>query len=164
MVAEIASFEFPVGYHAFHPKQLYNFQLNRWHSLGYLPRGDMAEAGKQVSSFATWTAEMQARGDEALQRNNLVHAAFFYRAEEFYTIPARQREALYERFSALLPRIRRGRHRNTRGAVPRRLFARYAAQTLGEWPASGHDCATRRIRLVHRGVLLDDAVPRGCGL
>lgn len=104
MVAEIARFEFPVGYHPFHPKQLYNFQLNRWHSLGYLPRADMAEAGKQVSSFATWTAEMRARGDEALRRENLMHAAFFYRAEEFYTIPAQQREALYERFSELFYR------------------------------------------------------------
>jgi len=47
---------------------------------------------------------MQARGDEALRRNNLMHAAFFYRAEEFYTIPARRREALYERFSELFYR------------------------------------------------------------
>jgi len=30
-------FELPVGYQAFHPKQLFNFQLNRWYSLGYLP-------------------------------------------------------------------------------------------------------------------------------
>ena len=104
MMAEMARFEFPVGYHTFHPKQLYNFQLNRWHSMGYLPRGDMAEAGQQVSSFATWTAEMRARGDAALRRNDLMHAAFFYRAEEFYTIPAQQREALYERFSELFYR------------------------------------------------------------
>jgi hypothetical protein len=26
---------FPVGYHKFHEKQLYNFQLNRWYSIGY---------------------------------------------------------------------------------------------------------------------------------
>jgi pimeloyl-ACP methyl ester carboxylesterase len=64
----------------------------------------MAEAGRQVSSFETWTAEMRVRGDAALRQNDLVHAAFFYRAEEFYTIPARQREALYERFSELFYR------------------------------------------------------------
>ncbi len=28
-------FVFPVGYHRFHSDQLFNFQLNRWHSLGY---------------------------------------------------------------------------------------------------------------------------------
>jgi hypothetical protein len=35
--SERAHFELPVGYYAFHPKQLFNFQLNRRHSLGYLP-------------------------------------------------------------------------------------------------------------------------------
>ena len=38
----------PVGYHQFHKKQLYNFQLNRWYSLGYARFEDMLEAGKNI--------------------------------------------------------------------------------------------------------------------
>ena len=52
--SETTHFGFPVGYYSFHPKQLYNFQLNRWHSLGYLPYDAMVEVGKRVSSFGTW--------------------------------------------------------------------------------------------------------------
>ena len=32
---------FPVGYHKFHKKQFYNFQLNRWYSIGYTRFEDM---------------------------------------------------------------------------------------------------------------------------
>jgi len=28
-----STFTFPVGYHRFHKDQVFNFQLNRWHSL-----------------------------------------------------------------------------------------------------------------------------------
>lgn len=37
-------FNFSVGYHQFHKKQLYNFQLNRWYSLGYLSNDNMKKA------------------------------------------------------------------------------------------------------------------------
>lgn len=32
---------FPVGYHKFHPKQLFNFQLNRPYSFGYARYQDL---------------------------------------------------------------------------------------------------------------------------
>ena len=102
--SETTHFGFPVGYYPFHPKQLYNFQLNRWHSLGYLPYDALVEVGKRVSSFGTWTSEMRALAADAVARNELVQAAFYCRAEEFYTIPAHAREALYERFSELFYR------------------------------------------------------------
>jgi len=94
-------FELPVGYQAFHPKQLFNFQLNRWYSLGYLPYEAMVAAGRKVSDFATWISEMRALAESALDRGELIQAAFYYRAAEFYTIPANEREALYEQFAEL---------------------------------------------------------------
>ncbi len=42
---------FPVGYHKFHEKQLYNFQLNRWYSIGYARLEDMLEAGKNIKKY-----------------------------------------------------------------------------------------------------------------
>ncbi|MBN1381684.1 MAG: alpha/beta fold hydrolase [Deltaproteobacteria bacterium] len=94
-------FTFPVGYCSFHNKQLFNYQLNRWHSLGYLPYDAMVDAGRRISDFATWRGEMHKRAEEALKQGKLIEAAFYYRAEEFYTIPPCEREALYERFSDL---------------------------------------------------------------
>ena len=98
-------FTLPVGYCQFHPKQLFNFQLNRWYSLGYLPYEAMVAAGKKISDFATWRREMQALAEEALGRGRLTEAAFFYRAQEFYTIPPQAGEVLSERFSDLFYRV-----------------------------------------------------------
>jgi hypothetical protein len=36
---------FPVGFHQFHKKQIYNFQLSRYYSLGFARYEDMEEAG-----------------------------------------------------------------------------------------------------------------------
>jgi hypothetical protein len=103
-ITESPRFEFPVGYYAFHPKKLFNFQLNRWYSLGYLPYKAMVAVGKKVSDFPTWTAEMSALAKDALERGELIQAAFYTRAAEFYTIPASEREALYEQFADLFYR------------------------------------------------------------
>ncbi len=69
---ERTRFEFPVGYHAFHRQQLFNFQLNRWYSLGYLPYDAMLAAGKKVSDFPTWTKEMRTLAERALERDELI--------------------------------------------------------------------------------------------
>jgi hypothetical protein len=42
-INNISKFTFPVGYHKFHKKQVFNFQLNRWHSFGYARFEDMKE-------------------------------------------------------------------------------------------------------------------------
>ena len=97
-------FELPVGYYTFHPEQLFNFQLNRWHSLGYLPYDAMIATGKRVSDFETWTSEMRALAEYALDHAELAQAAFYYRAAEFYTIPATEREVIYEQFAGLFYR------------------------------------------------------------
>ena len=42
---------FPVGYYQFHKDQVFNFQLNRWHSLGYARFEDMEEAGEEYADI-----------------------------------------------------------------------------------------------------------------
>jgi hypothetical protein len=75
-----SEFQFPIGYHKFHKKQLFNFQLNRWHSLGYARLEDMEEAGRRIKSFKDWKLEMLKLAEEAVSENRLVNAAFYYRA------------------------------------------------------------------------------------
>ena len=41
-----SKFTFPVGYHEFHKVHAFNFQLNRWYSMGYAKFEDMKEAGQ----------------------------------------------------------------------------------------------------------------------
>ena len=74
----MAAFDVPVGYEAFHRRQLFNFQLNRWYSLGYARREDMMDAGRRISSFADWKRELLRLAGGA------VNAAFYIRAAEFY--------------------------------------------------------------------------------
>ncbi len=80
-----ARFFFPIGYHRFHRKQLFNFQLNRWYSLGYTRFEDMVEAGSRVTDFEDWKREMLKLADKAVREGRSVNAAFYYRAAEFYT-------------------------------------------------------------------------------
>lgn len=97
-----ARFALPVGYHPFHPDQVFNFQLNRWHSLGYSRFEDMLSVGRRVNSFAEWTAEMVRQGDAATSEGRLMNAAFFFRGAEFYTLEdAPEKGSLYDRFIEL---------------------------------------------------------------
>ena len=55
------AFDLPVGYHRFHKKQIFNYQLNRWHSFGYARFEDMEEAGRRNQQFADWKLVMLDR-------------------------------------------------------------------------------------------------------
>jgi hypothetical protein len=79
----MSELEFPIGYHRFHKKQLFNFQLNRWYSLGYARLEDMEEAGKRIRSFSDWKIEMLKLAEKAVSEDRLINAAFYYRAAEF---------------------------------------------------------------------------------
>jgi pimeloyl-ACP methyl ester carboxylesterase len=90
---------FPVGYHSFHRKQVFNFQLNRWYSFGYARYEDMLEAGQKIETFGDWKREMMRLADIAVADNRLINAAFYYRAAEFYTlIGDTDKELLYDKF------------------------------------------------------------------
>ncbi len=109
--AQDARFDLPVGYHPFHRNQVFNFQLNTWHSFGYARYEDMVLAGQEIDSFETWTGVMQRLAEDAIAEGRLVNAAFYYRAAEFYTFegdPAKER--LYDRFIELFNAAFAGEH------------------------------------------------------
>ncbi len=92
-------FTFPVGYHDFHKDQAFNFNLNRWHSMGYSRFEDMEEAGQKINSFEEWKIEMLKLAEIAVSEGRLMNAAFFYRATEFFiTREDPDKELLYNKF------------------------------------------------------------------
>ena len=99
-------FKFPIGYHKFHKRQLFNFQLNRWYSLGYTRFEDMERAGKKIKDFKDWKVEMLKLAEEAVCENRLLNAAFYYRAAEFY-IKSKdpEKDLLYDRFIELFYQV-----------------------------------------------------------
>ncbi|MEJ2739040.1 MAG: alpha/beta fold hydrolase [Dehalococcoidia bacterium] len=99
-------FTFPVGYHQFHKEQLYNFQLNRWYSLGYARFEDMEDAGKRIRTFDEWKTVMLQLAEKAVSEDRLMNAAFLYRAAEFYTLPKDpDKEILYNKFIELFYKV-----------------------------------------------------------
>ena len=95
-------FAFPIGYHKFHSKQLYNFQLNRFYSSGYAQFKEMEEAGNNIFSYEDWKTEMLRLANLALSENRIMNAAIYFRAAEFYTtIEDIEKEVFYERFISL---------------------------------------------------------------
>ncbi|WP_242870844.1 alpha/beta fold hydrolase [Acidaminobacter hydrogenoformans] len=94
---------FPIGYRDFHKDPTYNFQLNRWHSLGLMPSEDLQGLGTKIITFADWKSEMVQLAEKATSENRLRNAAFYYRAAEFYTINGDQpdKEFYYDKFSGL---------------------------------------------------------------
>ena len=94
-----SKFTFPVGYHKFHKKQVFNFQLNRWHSLGYARFEDMQAAGEEISSFADWRQVMRRLAEKALAESRFMNAAFYYRAAEFYCLQeGPEKQFMYDKF------------------------------------------------------------------
>ncbi|OGF67697.1 MAG: hypothetical protein A2Y62_11280 [Candidatus Fischerbacteria bacterium RBG_13_37_8] len=99
-------FNFPIGYHKFHKAQLFNFQLNRWYSLGYARFEDIEEAGKKITNFKNWKFEMLRQAEKALDEGRLLNAAFYYRAAEFYTKSIDpEKESLYDKFIELFYKV-----------------------------------------------------------
>ncbi|MCK9590401.1 MAG: alpha/beta hydrolase [Methanoregula sp.] len=96
------TFDFPVGYHALHPVKIINFQLNRWYSLGYARLEDVKWAGSQIRTFEDWKGVMTGLAEKAVSDKRWINAAFYYRAAEFFTLPADpDKEVLYDRFTDL---------------------------------------------------------------
>ena len=90
-----SKFTFPVGYHQFHKDQVYNFQLNRWHSLGYARFEDMKAVGKKINSFGDWITEMLNLAETAVSERRFMNAAYYYRAAEFYMLEDNSEKKLY---------------------------------------------------------------------
>ena len=72
---EESEFAFPIWYHPFHKKQFYNFQLNRWYSIGYARYEDMLEDGKNIRKYEDWKPEMVRIADKAANETRIKRVA-----------------------------------------------------------------------------------------
>ena len=103
---ETTKFNLPVGYHPFHKKQVYNFQLNRWYSLSFARFEDMKEAGEKINSFSDWKRVMVDLAKKAEAEQRLINAAIYYRGAEFYiTQKDPDKEKFYDKFIELFYQI-----------------------------------------------------------
>ncbi len=102
------SIKLPVGYFKFCKKQFFNYQLNRWYSLGYTRLEDIKEAGKRIKKFEDNKTVFEELAERALEQGRLKNAAFYYRAAEFLVdhtskdkirLYNKFRETFYEAFS-----------------------------------------------------------------
>jgi len=97
---------FPIGYHNFNEDAGFNFQMNRWVSMGYARYTDFKEVGPSIITFDDWTKHMLELARQAEADKRLLNAAFYYRAAELYlfhgdtsdetNMPAK--EEVYEKF------------------------------------------------------------------
>jgi pimeloyl-ACP methyl ester carboxylesterase len=95
----MVEFSFPVGYHPFHTVKIINFQLNRWHSLGYARFEDLLQAAQRIKTLDDWKGVMVSLAKEAETEQRWMNAAFYYRAAEFFTLPSDpDKEGLYTKF------------------------------------------------------------------
>ena len=82
----------PKGYHQFHKNKFLNYQLNRWHSLGYSRQEDIEYVGSRIRSFEDYISEFQAASKLAIKENRLKNAATYLRASEFLIAPSDKRK------------------------------------------------------------------------
>jgi pimeloyl-ACP methyl ester carboxylesterase len=95
----LIKFSYPVGYHDFHKNKSMNFQLNRWHSIGFMRREDIIKVAPKISDFQDWKDEMITAAETAAAEDRMMNAAFFYRAAEFFTHTGDvDKKAIYDRF------------------------------------------------------------------
>lgn len=92
-------FTFPVGYREFSDNAAFNYQLNRYYSIGQARLEDMEEVGKKVTSIEEWKSAMLEQAEQAVSDARLSHAATYFRASEFYlNRDDPEKQQLYDRF------------------------------------------------------------------
>jgi len=92
--------ELAVGYHKFSNIGFFNYQLNRWHGLGYTRREDIDRAGREIKTIEDNQRIFTTLAEEARKEGRLKNAAFYYRAAEFLTDPQDANKApLYRQFN-----------------------------------------------------------------
>lgn len=90
---------FPVGYHEFNKNPAFNYQLNRYFSMGQARLEDMKKVGENVHSIEDWKREMLEQAELAESEGRLANAAAYYRAAEFYLDRNNpEKEQLYDKF------------------------------------------------------------------
>ena len=154
---------FPVGYHVFDPEATLQLSAKPLEPRATCRTRQWLPLARGYPTSETWTSEMRSLADEAFARDALVEAAVLHhRAAEFYTVPHGEREVLYERFSALFYQVFAAEGIETHRIPYEGSAFAPATAAEGSGPsAAGHGSASRRFRLLCRGVLLDDALLRG---
>lgn len=98
----MTTFTLPVGYHELHKTKIIDYQLNRWHSMGYVRLAYMQEAGRNIKTLDDWKDEMVRLAKKALTAGHLMDGTFLYRAAEFFTHPDDpDKMRLYDKFQDL---------------------------------------------------------------
>jgi len=95
----ISKFTFPVGYYPFHKDQHINFHLNRWYSLGYIPKEDLERIGHESRDSAELKQGLIKYAEQMKTEQRDLEAAIGYRAAEFFTHPRDEDKLpLYDQF------------------------------------------------------------------
>ncbi len=101
----------PIGYLKFHKDAFINYQLNRWHLLGYTEKGDIEKVGLSAKRTEDYVKGFTQLAEEAIAQKRLKNAAFYFRAAEFWVAPKDARKLpLYEKFSELFYRAFKDDH------------------------------------------------------
>jgi len=95
----ISNFTFPVGYYPFNKDRHINFHLNRWYSLGYLPKGDLDKIGHGSQDTNDLKRVFIEYAEEMKTEERDLESAIGYRAAEFFTHPKDEDKLpLYDQF------------------------------------------------------------------
>jgi len=99
MKMSLREIEFPVGYHDFCKDKAFNFQMNRFYSMGYARLEDMQDIGNRIESFDDWKKEMINLAEISVSEDRLWNAAYYYRAAEFFIKEEDpEKDLLYKKF------------------------------------------------------------------
>ncbi|MFP4526811.1 MAG: alpha/beta hydrolase [Bacteroidales bacterium] len=89
----------PIGFHKFHKNKFFNYQLNRWYSLGYSRLEDLQQVGSKIKTFDDYINEFRIASDKAKTEGRLKNAASYLRASEFLISPNDDRKIpIYKEF------------------------------------------------------------------
>jgi alpha-beta hydrolase superfamily lysophospholipase len=89
----------PIGYFAFHKQAFFNYQLNRWYSLGFTRKDEIETVGRHAKMAADFVSAFTQLSKNAEMEDRLSHAAFYARAAEFLaSVGSPEKTKLSQRF------------------------------------------------------------------
>jgi hypothetical protein len=75
---------FITGTHRFHEDPNFNYQFNRWMVFGNLPKDVLLKAAHQIKNTDDWCRVFLALAETAEAQKDVLRAAFYYRAVDFF--------------------------------------------------------------------------------
>jgi hypothetical protein len=85
-------YSFPVGFVEFHKNTLFNFQMNRWYSSGFLSYEVLADAAKRIAGFEDWAREFKYLAEQMRAQEDTAAYATCLRAAEFLMLGGSDQE------------------------------------------------------------------------